>query len=728
MTRFPALVLGHKRLVALFWLTVTAAGLAASLALPSHLSQRFTLPGQPAYQANLAILRSYGNGGSTLPLVAVVIPPAAPGGSLDTPAARRALRHAFARAAGVPGVRVVSFASAGDRRFVGADGRTTYALMFPPPDPRLEGSGPDLGRRLAATLRQALPGGWSVQVTGVDELASGGSTSASAPGVLAEALLGALGALAVLAFVFGSMLALVPLLIAAVSILTTFLLVLGLAAFTEVSVLVQYLVALIGLGVAIDYCLLLVTRWREELASGHQDEQAALRAMATAGRAVLFSGGTVAIGLVSLALLPVPLLRSIGLAGMLIPLVSVLATLTLLPVLLAKAGRRLDWPRRRKQARAGGGWSAWARGVVRARWLAVLAALAVLVPLGIAAFGLVLGTPRADALATAGPARAGLLALEDAGLPTGILTPLELLVPAGTDPARVASRLAGVPGIHAAVAPGGSAWRRDGTALVSVQPIAETSTPAGRQAIARVRQAVSRFPGVQIGGNGPFDVDFAHAVYGRFPLMIAVIAPLTFVLLARAFRSLLLPAKAVLLNLLSVGAIYGVLVLVWQDGHGSNLSGIPATGSTQTFIPLMVFAFLYGLSMDYEVFILTRMREAHDRTGSTTTAIVEGLGRTGRLVTSAALILFLAFASLASGPEVSLKVFATGLGAGILLDATVVRALLVPALVSLFGRWNWWLPTWAARPLRVTPSYPRPEPAATTWPSRAPTCPPSVNG
>ena len=245
---------------------------------------------------------------------------------------------------------------------------------------------------------------------------------------------------------------------------------------------------------------------------------------------------------------------------------------------------------------------------------------------------------------------------------------------------------------------------------MSVQPIAEASTPAGRQTIARVRQAAASFPGVQVGGNGPFNVDFADAVYGRFPLMLGVIAAVTFVLLARAFRSLLLPAKAVLLNLLSVGAIYGVPVLVWQDGHGSGLWGIPVTGSTQTFIPLMVFAFLYGLSMDYEVFILARLREEHDRSGSTTAAIVEGLGRTGRLVTSAALILFLAFASLASGPDVSLKVFATGLGAGILLDATVVRALLVPALVSLFGRWNWWLPAWAARPLGVAPSPARPEP------------------
>jgi putative drug exporter of the RND superfamily len=707
MTRLSSFVLGRKRLVISFWLAVAIAGMAASATVSSRLSPQFNLPGQPGYEANQAILRSYGTGGSTLPLVAIVTP--SPGTSVQTPAARQALGRAFAPIARQPGLRVVSYASTGDRRLLAADGRTSYGLVFPATRAAEMGS-PNLGPPLARTLRQALPTGWTVQVTGLEELAAGGDPDG--PGVLAETLLGALGALAVLAFVFGSLLALVPLLVAAVAILTSFLIILGLAELTDVSIIVQFLVALIGLGVAIDYSLLLVTRWREEQAAGHQGQQAVRRAMDTAGRAVLLSGGTVAVGLVAMVFLPVPFLRSTGFAGMLIPLVSVLVTLTLLPVLLAGVGRRLDWPQQRKPAHASRGWSAWARGVVRARWLAALVALAILVPLGIAAFDLKLGTPRADALATSGPAYRGLVALEEAGLPTGILTPLEVLVPPGTDPSQVAARLAQVPGVHAAVAPDDPAWRRGGTALVSVQPLAETSTPSGKQTVSRVRQATAAMPGVQVGGSGPLDVDFARAVYGRFPLMLAVIAAVTFLLLARAFRSLLLPAKAVVLNLLSVGAIYGVLKLVWQDGHGSGVWGIPATGSVNTFIPVMVFAFLYGLSMDYEVFILARMREAHDRTGSTTTAIVEGIGRTGRLVTSAALILFAAFASLAAGPETTLKVFATGLGAGILLDATVVRALLVPALVSLFGRWNWWLPAWAARPLGVAPSPARPEPAA----------------
>jgi RND superfamily putative drug exporter len=192
--------------------------------------------------------------------------------------------------------------------------------------------------------------------------------------------------------------------------------------------------------------------------------------------------------------------------------------------------------------------------------------------------------------------------------------------------------------------------------------------------------------------------------------MIAVISVLTFLLLARAFRSLLLPLKAIVLNVLSIGAAWGIMELVWQQGHGSDeIWGIAATGSIASWIPFIVFAFLYGLSMDYEVFILARVREEYDITHDTNEAVIFGLGRTGRLVTSAALILFLAFAALASGPETDVKVLATGLAAGILLDATVVRAVLVPALVSYFGRWNWWMPAGIARVLRVRPSEPVPE-------------------
>jgi putative drug exporter of the RND superfamily len=244
-----------------------------------------------------------------------------------------------------------------------------------------------------------------------------------------------------------------------------------------------------------------------------------------------------------------------------------------------------------------------------------------------------------------------------------------------------------------------------------VLPAAETGGGAGEATVKRVRDLVAaELPGARVGGGGALAIDATSAIYGAFPLMLAAVALVTFVLLTRAFRSLLLALKAIVLNLLSIGAAYGVLVLVWQEGYGSQaVWGIPATGAIAMWVPLMTFAFLYGLSMDYEVFLLSRMREEYEATGSTGTAVVQGLGRVGRLVTSAALILFLTFASLAAVQSVDVKILATALGAGILLDATVLRALLVPALVALLGRWNWWLPAWAARPLRVPPSPPAPE-------------------
>ena len=236
----------------------------------------------------------------------------------------------------------------------------------------------------------------------------------------------------------------------------------------------------------------------------------------------------------------------------------------------------------------------------------------------------------------------------------------------------------------------------------------DSSSDEGKATLAGVRDvAQAAGPDVRVGGAPAANADFIDAVYGSFPLMIALIALTTFLLLARAFRSLLLPAKAIVLNVLSVAAAWGVLVLVWQKGYGSELIwDIQATGSVPSWMPLMIFAFLFGLSMDYEVFILARMREEYDNTGSTRTAVIRGIGRTGRLVTSAALILFLAFTSMASAPETDVKMMATGLAAGILLDATVIRALIVPAVIALMGRWNWWLPRWPARVLRVEPSLP----------------------
>jgi putative drug exporter of the RND superfamily len=703
-------VLAHKRTVVSFWIVATIAGVMAAGPASEALDQEFSVPKKEGWETNLAIAEQYrGTGGDTAPLLPVVTLPE--GERVDSPAVKEQLANVDTRLReALPGARIASYASTGDRAFVSDDGRTTFALVYPPPDPDQQfGANPQAEKAASGALKGATVGGSPVHLTGFDALAEDSGADSDGPGVLLEAVLGGAGALIVLAFVFASLLAVVPLMTAVVSIMTTFLLLLGLTEITDVSPIVQFLIALIGLGVAIDYSLLVVSRWREERSHGRDNEEAVQRAMETAGRAVIFSGITVAIGLFALIALPLPFLRSMGYGGMLIPLVSTVVAITLLPVILAKLGPRLDWPHRRTDDKASRVWTRWAEAVSRRRWLAAGAGMAVILALVVAATDLQLGTSDADTVAKSGDAKEGLVALEDAGIGEGSLLPHEILVGSETNPARVAADLRGVEGIHGAVAPSGPEWNREGTHIVEAIPVPDSGSDEGGATLESVRDtAHAAGADVRVGGQPASNADFIDAVYGSFPLMIALITITTFILLARAFRSLLLPAKAIVLNALSVAAAWGVVTLIWQHGFGSEaLFGIEATGSIPSWMPLIIFAFLFGLSMDYEVFILSRMREEYDRTGSTSAAVVQGIGRTGRLVTSAALILFLAFISMASGPETDVKMLATGLAAGILLDATVIRALIVPAVISLMGRWNWWLPRWPARLLRVEPSLPR---------------------
>ncbi len=712
MTSITRSVLAHKRIVAAVWILVTLVGFATVGNATSAFSKKFSVPGREGFQTNDKIVHIYHQGGRNAPLVPVVTLP--PGESVSSPDVRAGLSQVEAKLRqAIPGTRTASFASTGNRAFVSADGRTTFVLAYPPPDNESFGNNTKAAKTADRVLSGMTIGGAPVRVSGFDALQNqtGGGNG---PGVLLESIVGGLGALIVLAFVFASLNAFVPLLVAVVSIMTTFLVLWGVTGITDVSMIVEFLVALIGLGIAIDYSLLIVVRWREERANGHTGDEAVVRTMQTAGRAVVFSGTTVAIGLLAMIVLPLPFLRSIGFAGMLIPLVSVVVAVTLLPVVLSKFGDRLDWPHIRSDHDASRSWTNWAKLVVRRRWVAVGAAAIVLAALVLAATALQPGTPNLNTLSKQGDARAGLVALEQSGIGAGALEPIEVLSAGGGQAQQVAAAMRTVPGVHGAFAVDSPAWQRGGTAVVDALPVADGSSSAGRDTIKAVRTAAHDVGAdVRVGGVGAENADFVSAIYGSFPLMIAVIAVLTFVLLARAFRSLLLPLKAVILNIISVAASWGVITLVWQQGHGSHLLwGISATHSVSAWIPLMVFAFLFGLSMDYEVFILARMREEYDRTGSTDVAVVRGIGRTGRLVTSAALILFLAFVSMASGPETDVKVFATALAAGILLDATVIRALLVPAVVSLFGRWNWWLPPGPAKWLRVEPSLPRPAPEA----------------
>jgi putative drug exporter of the RND superfamily len=698
-------VLAHKKPVVAFWAVVTVAAFASVQPAVDALSQEFTLPGREAYETNREIAAIYGNGGDVAPIVPVVTLPK--GTTVDSPGVAGELDSVLARVqAALPAARLASFASTGERAFVSEDGRTTFALVLVP-----QKLGFDVGQEEARLVQAAVDGitvgGSPVDVTGLEALRGAAAGEAGdSPSVLIEVLVAGAGALVVLAFVFASLTALLPLLMAAIAIPVTFLLTWPIASATDVSIFVEFLVALVGLGIAIDYALLVVMRWREERQPGAVTNEVAVeRAMEHAGSAVVFSGTTVAIALLALIALPVPVLRSIGIVGLLIPLVSVAVAITLLPVALATIGPKLDWPRLRREDRASRAWTAWARWVVKHRWAAAVTSTAVLIALVVAASSIQLGTPRAESLAQSGAARAGLEKLQQSGIGPGPLAPFEALV-RSPDPRGAAETFAGVAGVRGAVAPSDRDWRRDGNTLVTVIPTADGSSSDGRATLERLRASADELPvEVTIGGQAAQGSDFVDAIYRNFPLMIGLIAVLTFVLLARAFRSLVLPLQAVLLNLLSVAAAWGVMTLVWQNGTGTEaIWGIGATRSINEWIPVLVFAFLFGVSMDYQVFIISRMRETHDRTGSTESAVVEGIGRTGRLVTSAALILGLAFVALSASPGTEVKISATALAAGILLDATIIRAALVPATIAILGRWNWWLPPLAARALRVRPA------------------------
>jgi RND superfamily putative drug exporter len=546
-------------------------------------------------------------------------------------------------------------------------------------------------------------------------------------------------AVLVMVFMFATVGAtVVPLAFAAFTITTSLGLVWVLAHFMTMATYVTNVVSLIGIGIAIDYSMLIVFRFREELAApGTEPREALMRAMGTAGRATVFSGLTVAVGLALLAFVPVPLIRSMGVGGLLIPLVSVLASMTLLPVLLSLLGPRINslplLPRRALARRAVAGrgfWVTLARTIMR-RPLPILVAASVLM--------LAIATPARHLAVTAGdnrgypagtPATDGLFVLERT-LGSGSLAPDQILIdtnrPGGAlAPGVVAAerRLVGMLRADKAVSPKtvaapfmvAAAKARAASLLDPSEQIAQVRAASfqdsgTRQAMALVRRIrgrylpEARFPDarVVVTGAPAFGVDFISQAYGAFPWLVAAVLLISYFLLLRAFKSVLLPIKAVFMNLLSVAATYGVLVLCFQGGAGHDLFGLHTSPQIDGWIPIFLFAMLYGLSMDYEVFLLTRMREVWDRTGNNEYAVAAGLERTGRIITAAAVIMIAAFSGFATGRFVGLQEFGIGLAAAVLLDATVVRALLVPATMKLLGRWNWYLPEGVRRAMRVAP-------------------------
>jgi len=542
-------------------------------------------------------------------------------------------------------------------------------------------------------------------------------------------LLAIVVALLVLALVLGlSWATLLPLLVAGCTMAGALSIIFALAHHYLMVLYIPNLVELIGLGLAVDYSLLIVHRYKEELATAsNTPSDAIVNTMRSAGRTVVISGFAVTLGLSTLFLIPVPFVRSLGFAGLVVPIVSVLSALTLQPVLLSFLGRR-GVATVRLPFRAGrdltkpGLWLRLATQVTRRPRTIALAAMAMLVLCAASIFWFQLTPGSLSAIPQNSQAAKGLAIVSDRGGP-GILTPTQVVINAGRtnralDPAvsaateRLAVTLSRDPDVFF-VSTGTVSPYVDATqhyrqiVVIGRNAFGDESS---QQLIGRIRGhdiANARFPqgvSVSVGGAPAQGVDFLNRVYDNALWIVLIVLLLAYLVLLRAFRSLILALMAVLLNLLSVAATYGLLVVVFRFGVGADTLGLYHVSQIEGWVPVFLFAMLFGLSMDYEVFFVSRMREARDRGASTDAAIIDGLTHTGRVVSAAALVMIGALLGLILGRVAGLQELGVGLAVGVLVDATVVRGLLMPSLMSIIGPWNWWLPQPVARLLVVKPS------------------------
>jgi RND superfamily putative drug exporter len=507
--------------------------------------------------------------------------------------------------------------------------------------------------------------------------------------------------LILLLLVFGSLAAAsLPLAVGGLAILGAFTVLNVAAQLGDVSVFAINIVTMLGLGLAIDYALFVVSRFREELATGVGVEDAVVRTMATAGRTVAVSGLTVAVSLGALLLFPMNFLQSMGLGGIAAVVVAMLAALTTLPALLGVLGHRVDafrLPWRRPGAGTAGDpdagrWARLARAVMRRPLLVAGATVTLLAVLGAPFFQVAFGGVDSRVLPADAESRvaAELLAEE---LPGASAAPVEVLAQ-GVDPSTLAgtvSALTDLAGVTSA-----TVTAVDGeAALVSLAYEGESSSETAQQVVADVRDLDTELPAgveVAVAGETARLVDLMDGLEERLPWALGYIAVVTFVLLFLAFGSVVLPLKAIVMNVLSLSATFGVLVWGFQEGNLEGLLGFTSTGTLEATQPVLMFAMAFGLSMDYEVFLLSRIREEWDRTGDNELSVQRGLQRTGQIITSAALLFVVVVGAFATSGIVFIQMIGVGLAVAVVIDATVVRALLVPATMRLLGRWNWWAP------------------------------------
>ena len=470
--------------------------------------------------------------------------------------------------------------------------------------------------------------------------------------------------------------------------------------------------AMIGIGVGIDYALFIVTRYREALRDGRTPEGAVVQAIDTSGRAVLFAGTTVIISLLGLFVTGLPMIRGLAVGASLAVLMTMVASLTLLPALLGFVGRNIDRlrvPFRSRRRDAGRTWAyRWSKVVQRRPVAAMVGALVVVVALALPVFSIRLGFSDAGSDPTSATTRRAYDLLSQ-GFGPGFNGPLVLAAKFSgreADPStlrRLSAELSHTPGVAGTSPP---VMSPTGTAAaVFVVPTTAPQDRATSDLVHRLRDAVvprataGSGTVVRVGGATATVVDFASYTARRLPVLIGVVLALSFLLLMIVFRSVLVPLKAVVMNLLSIGAAYGLIVAVFQWGWGKGVLGLSESGPVEAWAPMMIFAIVFGLSMDYEVFLLSRIREEYDSTGDNGSAVASGLAVTARVITAGAAIMVSVFASFALGPDRAIKLFGLGLAAAVLIDATVVRLVLVPATMELLGWRNWWLPRWLHRVL-----------------------------
>jgi RND superfamily putative drug exporter len=699
--RLAGLAHRHRIVVVVLWLAAVVAAVGLSATVSGDFKADYTARGSDSRAAqDLLAERFPALSGEQLDVVVRADP-----GPVTAPAVRADVQRLLGQVAAVPHVRGVQspYEAPGS---VSADGTTLRATV------QLDAATPDEmpvadTERIIALVEDA-------QRPGLQVAAGGQVVQAAQQGDIGSEGIGLAAAATILLLVFGSVVAAgLPILVAVVGLGVSASLVGVIAAVVDVPDWSTSLAAMMGIGVGVDYVLLLVTRYREYLARGLAPRAATMATADTAGRAVLVAGSTVVVSLLGLFAMGLTAMRGAALVTILAVLVVMLAAVTLLPALLGFVGRRIDRlriPGLRPAAATGGAGLAvrWSRVVQRRPWTALVAGAIVLGVLALPFLGIRYGFPDAGNDRAGTTTRQAYDMLSD-GFGPGANGPL-LLVASDGSPSGQSDRadgaaaklgalrvgIAGTPGVAAVLPP-----RANPAGDAAVMTVLPTTSPQSEQTkqLVRTLRAEVAGTGVHVGGVTAAGIDSTDDTASRLPLLVGGVVGLSFLLLLTVFRSVTVAVKAALLNLLSLAAAYGVVALVLQGGWAGQLIGIDTETPLPSFIPVLMFAVLFGLSMDYEVFLLTRIREQWLRTRDNSQSVAGGLATTARVVTAAAAIMVAVFAAFVPSPQVFLKVIGVGMAAAIFIDATIVRMVLVPAAMQLLGRANWWLPGWLDRML-----------------------------